>query len=254
MITTNNKDCAIDLPALLLVGGKGTRLQSVVSAKPKPLAPVGGAPFLELLLWQLGAQGMRRVVMCSGHLAEQIEEQFGDGAGWGMEIAYSKETQPLGTAGAVKLAASHLGAHSHLLVMNGDSFLEMDLRRLIAFHRQHQALVTIAARHVPDTARYGTLRVNQVNRIVGFEEKNGAATPGLINGGVYVFHPAVLQEIPEGPASLEKDVFPRLLEKAIFAVPQEGMFIDIGTPEDYARAQALRAQLEQVAHAGPRSA
>jgi NDP-sugar pyrophosphorylase family protein len=243
---------AADVPALLLVGGKGTRLQSVVSSKPKPLAPVGETPFLELLVLQLRAHGIRRIVMCSGHLAEQIEEEFGDGSKWGLAIAYSQETQPLGTAGAVKLAEPYLRADSDFVVMNGDSFLEMDPRGLVEFHRERKAFVTIAVRTVPNTARYGTVRVDESHRIAAFEEKSGLTTPGLINGGVYVFSRTVLDEIPEGPGSLERDVFPRLLEKGIFAVRQEGMFIDIGTPEDYARAQTLRIDLKQAAHAATR--
>jgi D-glycero-alpha-D-manno-heptose 1-phosphate guanylyltransferase len=234
------------MPALLLVGGMGTRLKSVVSSKPKPLAPVGNAPFLELLLLQLRAQGIHRVVMCSGYLAEQIEEQFGDGGARGMAITYSKETRPLGTAGAVKLAEGYLHGDSDFVVMNGDSFLEVDLHRLIQFHREHGALITIAARMVPDAARYGTVRVDKSNRIAAFEEKRGAAAPGLISGGVYVFNHSVLNEIPGGPGSLETDVFPRLLERGLFAVPQAGIFIDIGTPEDYAKAQTLRSSLQQA--------
>ncbi|HXR17390.1 MAG TPA: nucleotidyltransferase family protein [Terriglobales bacterium] len=245
-------EAGIDVPAVLLVGGMGTRLQAVLPSTPKPLALVGDAPFLELLLLQLRGQGIRRLVMCTGHLSEQIEEQFGDGRKWDVGIEYSKETQPLGTAGAVKFAERYLAQASDFLVMNGDSFLEMDFRQLIRFHRGHGSLVSMAVRRVPDAARYGTVQVGTRNRIIGFVEKTGAQAPGVINGGVYVFNRAVLQSIPNGPASLEKDVFPHLLEQQMCAVEQDGMFIDIGTPEDYARAQALCRSLQEAAHAGPR--
>src|SRR5713101_171629 len=110
-----------DVPAVLLVGGTGMRLQSVLPSTPKPLAPLGEAPFLELLVTQLRAQGIRRLVMCTGHLANQIEQRFGNGRKWDLTIEYSKETRPLGTAGAVKLAEHYLEGDSDFVVMNGDS-------------------------------------------------------------------------------------------------------------------------------------
>jgi NDP-sugar pyrophosphorylase family protein len=236
-----------DLPAVLLVGGIGTRLQPVLSATPKPLAPVGDAPFLQLLVKQLRSQGIRRLVMCTGHLADQIEKEFGDGHKWDVAIAYSKESRPLGTAGALKFAECYLTQASDFLVMNGDSFLELDFRELIRFHRKHDGLISMAVRRVPDTARYGTVQLDTHNRVLGFREKMGAPVPGIVNGGVYVFKRAILQHIPDGPASLEKDVFPRLFEHGLYALEQQGMFIDIGTPEDYARAQTLCHSLYQAA-------
>src|SRR5436190_368921 len=129
---TENK--MLDIPALLLVGGKGTRLRSVVPSAPKPMAAVGEQSFLELLVRQLRAQGIQQLVMASGYLAEQIEEKFGDGNCWDVSIIYSREQEPMGTGGAVKLAQSHLADASEFLVMNGDSFLETDFGRLIQFH------------------------------------------------------------------------------------------------------------------------
>ena len=236
-----------DMPALLLVGGLGTRLQSVLPSTPKPLARVGNMPFLELLVLQLRSQAVRRIVMCTGHLASQIEQEFGDGNKWGVTIDYSQESQPLGTAGAVKLAEGHLKQASDFLVMNGDSFLELDLRQFVQFHREHGGLVSMAVRKVPDAARYGTVHMDANHRVVGFSEKTGAAAPGVINGGVYVFNRAVLDQVPHGAASFEKDIFPRVLEQGVYALEQHGMFIDIGTPEDYARAQTLCQSLYQAA-------
>ena len=236
-----------DTPALLLVGGMGTRLQSVLPSTPKPLARVGNMPFLELLVMQLRSQGIRRIVMCTGHLASQIEQEFGDGRKWDVAIDYSQESQPLGTAGAVKLAEGYLKQASDFLVMNGDSFLELDLRQFIQFHREHGGLVSLAVRKVPDAARYGTVHMDANHRVVGFSEKTGASAPGVINGGVYVFNRAVLDQVPQGPASFEKDVFPQVLEQGVYALEQHGMFIDIGTPEDYARAQTLCQSLYQAA-------
>jgi NDP-sugar pyrophosphorylase family protein len=239
------------IPAVLLVGGIGTRLQPVLPVTPKPLAPIGDAPFLQLLVRQLRSQGIRRLVMCTGHLADQVEKEFSDGHKWDVEITYSRESHPLGTAGAVKLAERHLPEVSDFLVMNGDSFLELDFRELIRFHRGHNGLISMALRRVPDAQRYGTVQLDAHNRVVGFREKIGAPVPGIVNGGVYVFKRAMLQYIPDGSASLEKDVFPLLLEHGVYALEQQGMFIDIGTPEDYARAQTLCHSLYQAVDEGP---
>ena len=236
-----------DIPALLLVGGLGTRLQSVVPSTPKPLALIGDTPFLQLLVRQLKSQGFRRMVMCSGHLAAQVEEEFGDGHLWEVAIDYSKESRPLGTAGAVKFAARFLSGAAEFLVMNGDSFLQLDFCQLLRFHREHGAMISMAVRRVPEATRYGTVQLDANSRVIGFCEKSGAQIPGLVNGGVYVFDRAILQHIPDGPASLEKDVFPRLLQHRVYAFEQHGMFIDIGTPEDYARAQTLGPSLRQAA-------
>jgi NDP-sugar pyrophosphorylase family protein len=185
--------------------------------------------------------------MCTGYLADHIEEAFGDGHEWNVEIDYSKESDPIGTAGAVKLAERYIPSVSDFLVMNGDSFLETDFRQLIRFHWAHGGLVTIAVCNIENASRYGTVQLDEHHRVIGFTEKAGTDAPGLVNGGVYVFNPSVMQYIPDTPASLERDVFPSLLEHGVYAVEQRGIFIDIGTPEDYVRAQQLYDRLYQAA-------
>jgi len=175
--------------------------------------------------------------MCTGYLADQIENEFGDGRDWDIAIEYSKEEQPLGTAGAVKLAQPYLRDVLDFFVMNGDSFLEIDFRNMMKFHRDHDAIASMAIMRVGNTTRYGTVHVDESSRIRGFVEKTEVATPGLVNGGVYVFNHTIFQYIPEQPGSLEIDIFPRLLNHGMYAQEQHGMFIDIGTPADYARAQ-----------------
>src|SRR5579863_3258470 len=239
-----------DVKAVLLVGGLGTRLRSAVSSAPKVLALVGKRSFLQLLVSQLRSQGIHRLVMCTGYLADQIENEFGNGQAWGVEIEYSKEEQPFGTAGAVKLAARYLKDDSEFFVMNGDSFLEMDFHKFMAFHRSHDAMATIAVFKVENTNRYGTVNVDADGRVQGFAEKTGRDVPGLVNGGVYIFKQAVLQCITQQPSSLEKDIFPRLLDQGVYAQEQRGMFIDIGTPADYARAQSLCDSLDNAASRG----
>jgi NDP-sugar pyrophosphorylase family protein len=235
-----------DLPAMLLVGGMGTRLRPVLPSTPKPLASVGDQPFLELLVRQLENQGIRRLILCTGYLGDQIEEQFGDGRKWGVGIEYSREQAPLGTGGAVKFAQDRLEGAAQFLVMNGDSFLEIDLDRLIRMHRRHGGVATIAVAPVPDVGRYGRVQVGTDGRVTGFLEKTGVTAASLINAGVYIFDRTVLEFLPEGPASLEKDLFPQILRLGVFAMEQRGLFIDIGIPEDYARAQSLCHQLRDA--------
>lgn len=224
----------------LLVGGMGTRLRSVVPSAPKAMAAIGNLSFLELLVRQLRSQGFRRLVMCTGYLADQIEKKFEDGHSFGVEIEYSRESHPVGTGGAVKLARSHLREAPDFMVMNGDSFIEMDFSRLVAFHRANRALLSIAVRSVENSGRYGTVRVDAERRVTGFVEKTGGDVPALVNAGVYVVNARLLESIPDGPVSLEKNIFPALVGREVYALEQHGMFIDIGTPEDYTRAQAIR--------------
>jgi len=237
----------LGIPAVLLVGGMGTRLRSVLPDTPKPLASIGQKSFLELLVRQLRCQGIRRVIMCTGYLADQIENEFGDGHALDVEIEYSTEPRPLGTAGAVKFAQQYLDNVSDFVVMNGDSFLEIDFQRLIRFHQNHGGIATLAVLLVKNAARYGTVQLGSDDRVTGFSEKTGADARGLVNGGVYVFNRAIFDHIPDGPASLEKDIFPRLVDHGVNALEHAGMFIDIGTPEDYTRAQQICERLYEAA-------
>jgi len=229
-----------DVKAILLVGGLGTRLRSVVPSRPKALAPIGDRSFLELLVRQLWLQGIRNLVMCTGYLADQIENKFGDGRSWGVSIEYSNEERPLGTAGAIKGAQRYLTNVSEFLVLNGDSFLDINLHSLMTFHRKHDgAVVTMTVVRVEDARRYGTVCVDANDRVIAFAEKTASYAPGLVNGGIYVCSQAVWQHIPEPPASLERDVFPYLLNHRMYAQEHQGIFIDIGTPTAYSRAQYL---------------
>jgi NDP-sugar pyrophosphorylase family protein len=235
------------MKAVLLVGGLGTRLRSAVPNLPKALASVGGRPFLELIIKQLTTQGVHQLILCTGHLADQIEANLGDGRELGVSVEYSKETVPLGTAGAIKLAQSYLQGESDFLVLNGDSFVEIDLCKFITLHREQRVPATMAVVNVANANRYGTVRINPTNRITGFIEKNGQNLPGIINAGIYLFDSSILSKIPDGPSSLERDIFPSLLMSGVLAVEQAGMFIDIGVPEDYSRANAMSRRLAAAA-------
>jgi NDP-sugar pyrophosphorylase family protein len=236
-----------DTKAVLLVGGLGTRLRSVVPFAPKPLASVGDRPFLELLVRQLGYQGSRRLVMCTGYRGQDIENEFRDGRALDVAIEYSREVHPMGTAGAVKLAEPLLRGEPDILVMNGDSFTEIDLTQLVDFHRGSGGIATIAVLQLNDKERYGTVRVAPGGRVTGFTEKSDSDSSGLVNAGIYVFDRRIFDYIPDGPASLERDVFPRILDQGVYALEQHGVFVDIGTPDDYERAQGLLERLEAAA-------
>jgi NDP-sugar pyrophosphorylase family protein len=184
--------------------------------------------------------------MCTGHQADQIENEFGNGDAWDVLIEYSKEKSPLGTAGAIRLAAPHLQNVADFFVVNGDSIVDADLDQLYQFHRRRGGIATITVVREQNAARYGTVDVDETGKIRQFIEKGGANVPGVINAGLYVFSSNVLNLIPTGAVSLEKTVFPALLDRGVFAFEQNGFFIDIGTPEDYARAQTLSERLNAV--------
>ena len=221
--------------AIVLAGGFGTRLRGIVDDVPKPLAPVAGRPFLAWLLDRLAAGGMRRCILATGYLSDVIEQRIG--ARWqGMEIAYSVEPEPLGTGGAIRLAATRLqGDAAH--VLNGDTWLEYDPVALEDTARAAGASMTIALARVDDVARYGAVDIDN-GRVTGFREK-GESGPGWINAGCYFLGADALAALPVRDAfSFEQDVLqPRVQARAVAAFTATAGFIDIGVPEDYARAQ-----------------
>lgn len=221
--------------ALILAGGLGTRLSGVLRDLPKPLAPVAGRPFLYYLIRQLTVHGFRDIVLSTGHLGEKIVESFGDGRDLGIHIDYSNEDRPAGTGGAVRLAEKHLEG-DEFFVLNGDSFLDVDLEKLVEAHREHTAQVTMALARVDDTSRYGGVSVDASAKITRFEEKRAGACPGLINAGIYVLDKKIFDRIPNEPrpVSLEREVFPTLLGEEFYGHVVEAFFWDIGVPDDYA--------------------
>jgi len=232
-------------PALVLAGGLGTRLNAVFSDGPKCMAPVGGRHFLEYLLTWLHSSGIRELILCVGYKGHQVRRWLGDGSKWGFRVRYSVERELRGTAGAVRLAARMVKAPT-CVVLNGDSFLELDLQEMCQFHQSKKALATIALARVRDAARYGGVRLDRDGRIAAFSEKGEALTKPvpthrrfqLINGGVYVLQRRLLDSIPaRKPVSLEKQIFPRLMGGKLYGFVTSGFFIDIGVPADYARAQ-----------------
>jgi D-glycero-alpha-D-manno-heptose 1-phosphate guanylyltransferase len=224
------------MQAVILAGGLGTRLRAVVSAVPKPLAAVAGRPFLAWQLDMLARQGVGRVLLATGYLSDRIEATIG--RSWrGMIIDYSRESEPLGTGGALRQALALLD-EPNVLVLNGDTYLGVDLATMQQAHLQGGACVTIAACLVEDAARFGTLEVRS-GHVLRFNAA-GAPGPGLINAGIYILDRGLLLDAPAGPFSLERDFLePQIDQLQPVAFEVSGPFIDIGTPEDFARAQRL---------------
>lgn len=225
------------MQAIILAGGFGTRLRTVVSDVPKPMAPIAGTPFLALLLGYLEASGFTDVVLSVGYLHDQIVSYFGDRLG-SLNIRYAIEDKPLGTGGAICRALQLGGGAGEVFVLNGDTFLGLDYRQMLAFHRGQQADISLALKPVEDTARYGNVCLEEA-QVTRFEEK-GSSAPGLINAGVYLLNRSVI----------ESRVWPEVFsfERDFLALAHTGVklsgyisdtfFIDIGVPEDYQRAQA----------------
>lgn len=225
------------MEAIILAGGLGTRLRSVLPDLPKAMAPIRGRPFLALLLDQLAAAGFRAVTLAVGYRHDTIRRYFGERHGT-LALRYSVETEPLGTGGALRLALGQASA-PEVFVLNGDTYVELDYAAMRLAHRSAKVALTVAVHGVADAGRYGALEVAE-GRIRGFLEK-GRGGPGLINAGVYLLSAGLLagHDLP-GVFSFETDfLMPYVHEIRPLAFATAGEFIDIGVPEDYARAQAL---------------
>jgi D-glycero-alpha-D-manno-heptose 1-phosphate guanylyltransferase len=222
--------------AIVLAGGLGTRLQSVVSDVPKPMAPVGGRPFLEWLLEALAVGGVASVTLAVGYRGELVEAHFGLAHG-GLAIDYSREESPLGTGGAI-LQALRGRREERVFVLNGDTFLELSYREMYGAAQAADARFAMALRPVDDCARYGAVRL-EGDRVVALEEK-GRSGAGLINAGVYLMAPDLLDdEALPAVFSFEEELLARRLGALRpLAHRCAGYFIDIGVPDEYERAQA----------------
>ena len=217
----------------ILVGGLGTRLRGVVDNVPKPLAPVLRRPFLFYLLDRLALRGARSVTLCSGYMADFVQEKTG--SEWmGMPIHHSVEKEPMGTAGALALAKRFLESE-RILVMNGDTWFEPDFKAFAEAAEGSE--FCIAAAQVPDASRYGTLEWDADGRLISFKEKSDSPASGSINAGVYFVSQDLLASLRVEPLSLERAVLPTLvLERRVKVLPSDAQFLDIGIPSDYAAA------------------
>jgi mannose-1-phosphate guanylyltransferase len=229
--------------AIILVGGRGTRLQPLTDTRPKPMLPILGAPFLEHQLRYLQRHGVDAVTFACGFLPDEIRGYFGDGERVGMELTYALEPAPLDTAGAIAFAAREFGlVDRRLLVCNGDVLTDLDVSELVAAHERHDATATIALTPVEDPTRYGLVRTGDSDEVLAFLEKPTLEEAGddrYINAGTYVLEPEVFELVPEGArVNIEREVFPKLVGRGLHAVGFDGYWNDIGTFESYRRANA----------------
>src|SRR3989344_6010485 len=223
--------------AVILVGGKGTRLRPLTYEKPKCLFDVNGKTVTEHLLDLLKKYGVRDIILSVGHLKGKIKSHFEDGSRFGVNITYIEEDEPLGTAGPLRLAKEHL--KESFIVSNGDELKNINIPRMFRLHKRKDALATLALTTVDDPTQYGVARLDG-SRIVEFVEKpkKDEAPSNLINAGFYILEPKVLDMIPEGFSMLEKDVFPKLAKmNRLRGFPFAGQWFDIGTVERYKMAE-----------------
>ncbi|MFD7340149.1 sugar phosphate nucleotidyltransferase [Streptomyces violascens] len=232
--------------AILLVGGKGTRLRPLTVNTPKPMVPAAGVPFLTHQLARAHAAGVDHIVLATSYLAEVFEPYFGDGSSLGLSIEYVTEDEPLGTGGAIRNVASRLrsGPDDPVLIFNGDILTGLDIKALVDTHNTSGADVSLHLTRVDDPRAFGLVPTDPTGRVTAFLEK--PQTPeeivtDQINAGAYVFRRAVIDEIPEGrPVSVERETFPGLLSAGahLQGMVDSTYWLDLGTPQAFVRGSA----------------
>ena len=222
------------LDAIILAGGLGTRLSAVVRDRPKVLAQVNGRPFLDTILDALvNCNMIGRVVLAVGHMAEQIISRYGESRNYPFEINFSIEEELLGTGGGIRKALP-LTTTGRVFVLNGDSFVEVNLNELLKFHDDVNAALTLTVVRVDNVGRFGRVVLDKMGRVVSFSEKFEDKEDGYINAGVYLIERSLFDTVNmDSPISLERELLPQFLEKGVYGFATKGKFIDIGTPESY---------------------
>ncbi|MBN1800467.1 MAG: NDP-sugar synthase [Candidatus Lokiarchaeota archaeon] len=243
--------------AIILSGGWGTRLRPLTCSLPKTLIPVVNVPVVERQITLLRSIGVKEIVLAVSVMSEYLKGYFGDGSSLGIKIHYTNEENPMGTAGALKLAEYYL-RDDNFFLLNGDEIINFNFKEMLEFHENVNATVTIASKTVEDTSRYGVLIVNgETNRIDRFLEKEeynppkDMIVPMPVNAGVYIFEPEVFDQIaPKKKLSIERDVFPILArEGCLYNYSLKGMWKDIGTPLDLLEGNILlmKSLIEETA-------
>jgi mannose-1-phosphate guanylyltransferase len=222
------------MQAIVLAGGRGTRLQPLTLSVPKPVMPLAGRPFLSYMLDWLLSHGVDDVILSCGFMSDGVRAVLGDEYD-GIRLRYVTEDEPLDTAGPVRLAASLGLLEERVLVLNGDVLTDMDLTAQLEWHTSHGAHATLALIAVDDTSSYGVVPTRRDGRVEAFLEKSpGPAPTNRINAGAYVMERELIESIPPGrPASFEREVFPGMVGNGLYGFHAEGYWMDIGTPERY---------------------
>ncbi len=231
------------MKAVILAGGKGARLAPYTHILPKPLMPIGDMPIMELLLWQMKRAGVDDIILTVGHLSELLRTFFKNGEKWGVNISYSYEDTPLGTAGPLSLIE---GLDDTFLVTNGDVMTTLDLHKLLAFHKDQGGVATIAVHERQVKINLGVVKMDGGNTISGYVEK--PTYDYTVSMGIYVFEPQVLQHIPHNEYLDFPDLVLKLIAagEKVVAYPFNGYWKDLGYADDYGRAtqdfQKMRSQ------------
>ncbi|HEX55173.1 MAG: nucleotidyltransferase family protein [Candidatus Altiarchaeales archaeon] len=222
------------MKAVILAGGRGTRLEPYTTILPKPLLPVGDVPILDIVIRQLVSHGFNEITLAVGYLAELIMSYVGDGSRYGIKISYSKEKKPLGTAGPL---AQIDGLDETFLVMNGDILTTLDYSKLIDFHKKMRGIATIAMRKRNVKIDFGVIEINNRNELEDYTEK--PTLHYLVSMGIYIFEPEVLKFIEPNQKLEFPDLVKKLInnKKKVFGYLSDDYWLDIGRHEDYERAQ-----------------
>jgi len=239
--------------AIVLCGGAGLRLREITGNGPKAMATIAGRPFLELLLRQLRRSGCERTILAVGYRQEVIRSHFTDRF-LGMQLVYSVEASPLGTGGALRNAADLVESDS-VLVLNGDSYTDVDFTAFVTYHHESKADASLVVVPTDGRGDCGNVVVDEQGTITGFREKQTFSGSRYFNAGIYVLSRSLLCQIPAGgPVSIEQELFPQWLAegKSIRAYTCLGACMDIGTPDRYRNAQAILANVEEEAEHTPR--
>lgn len=224
---------------MVLAAGLGTRLTPLTGEVSKPMIPLVNRPVMEHLVKLLSGQGFRDIMVNLHYLPELIQEYFGDGSRWGARMHYSLEEELMGTAGGVRRCRDFFG-ESTFIVVSGDALTDVDLKSMLAFHREKQATATIMATPVDDTSSYGVLLTDDDCRVTGFQEKPrpGEALSRIANSGIYIFEPGIFELMPpDGPYDFGRQLFPALVEEggAVYAWEHANYWNDVGSIEEYRR-------------------
>ena len=216
--------------AVIMAGGRGTRLAPLTDHAPKPMMPIIDKPILQYIIELLKKHGIYDISVTLGYMANHIVQAFGDGRDLGVKLRYYIEKEPLGTAGGVKAAAADV--KGDFLVISGDAFTDYDLTSLIRFHKSHGKTVTIAATEVEDPSAFGVMLLNSVGKVRSFIEKPKVPLSHIASTGIYVMKSDILKKIPDGASDFARDIFPKIPGQ-IYAKVMKGYWSDIGTLLSY---------------------
>ncbi len=230
------KDSSVGVSeAIVLAGGRGTRLQSVIPGQQKVVAQVAGFPFIERVIEQIEVAGIRRIILAVGYASDQVKQAVSNFEFPGVDIVFSEETEPLGTGGAVRNCLP-LVSEDNVLILNGDSLVKFPLIEFLNFHHVKTADLSMLLCNVADISRFGEVILGDDEQILGLREKQGLSVRGWINAGIYAVKKSLIASMPVGSYSFETDVLSDLTNILAFGLRVDAPFLDIGTPVDFSKA------------------